>query len=226
MSNDDSPRLQLAVDATDLPTALRLAEAVYPHYDIAEVGTPLIIEEGLRALEALRRAFPDRQYLADLKIMDAGRLEAESAFRRGADIVTVLALADDKTIGGALEAADRHGRQIMADLINVPDAAGRARELQALGVQIICVHTAHDVQGGSTGPMATLHAVRKAVTCRLAVAGGLALEDVDRAVGAGAGILVFGSSLANHPAPGRLAAEIKNRIQKAYACNHHRKSSR
>ena len=83
MSNEDSPRLQLAVDATDLPTALRLVEAVYPYYDIAEVGTPLIIEEGLHALEALQRAFPDKQYLADLKIMDAGRLEAESAFRRG-----------------------------------------------------------------------------------------------------------------------------------------------
>ncbi len=226
MSNEKLPRLQLAVDATDLHTAVKLVEAVHPHYDIAEVGTPLIIEEGLHALEVLKRAFPDKQYLADLKIMDAGRLEAESAFRRGADIVTVLALADDKTIGGALEAADKHGRQIMADLINVPDAAGRARELQILGVQIVCVHTAHDVQGSGTDPMATLHSVRKAVTCRLAVAGGLTLENVDQAVGAGADILVFGSSLANHPTPGRLAADIKNRIRQAYACNHHRKLSR
>jgi len=54
----------------------------------------------------------------------------------------VLALADDKTIQGVLEAAEEYGGQVMADLINTPDPAGRARELQTLGVPIVCVHTA------------------------------------------------------------------------------------
>ena len=34
--------------------------------DIAEAGTPLIIEEGLRALEAMKEARPDKAYLAHL----------------------------------------------------------------------------------------------------------------------------------------------------------------
>ena len=45
MNHTDRPLLQLAVDATDLHSAEKLAQAVYPHYDIAEIGTPLIIEE-------------------------------------------------------------------------------------------------------------------------------------------------------------------------------------
>ena len=226
MNDPGTPLLQLALDTTDIQTALRIAESVHPHYDIVEIGTPLIVEEGLHALEAIKRKFPDKQYLADLKVMDAGRLEAESAFRRGADIVTVLALADDKTIQGALEAADEYGGQIMADLINVPDTVHRTRQLQSLGVHIVCVHTAHDVQGSGTDPMANVLAVREAATCRLAVAGGLKLENVDQAVGGGADILVFGSSIATHPAPGRVAAEIITRIRQACTCNHHRKSSR
>ncbi len=213
MTNKHRPLLQLAVDATDLETALNLVETVYPHYDIAEIGTPLIIEEGLRALEALKSRWPDKQYLADVKIMDAGRVEAQSAFRRGADIVTVLALADDKTIQGALAAAEKYGGLIMADLINVADPAGRARELQTLGVPIVCVHTAYDVQGGHVDPMAHVHAVRKASTCRVAVAGGMKLQNVDQAVAGGADILVFGGSIATHAAPGRIAEEIMTRIE-------------
>jgi 3-hexulose-6-phosphate synthase len=208
MTRKDRPLLQLALDATDRQTARHLVQKVYPHFDIAEVGTPLIIEEGLRVLEALKREWPDRQYLADVKIMDAGRLEAESAFRRGADMVTVLALADNKTIQGALEAAEQYGGQLMADLINTPDPAGRARELQTLGVPIVCVHTAHDVCGGDIDAMADVHTVRKATSCRVAVAGGLTLENVDQAVAVGADILVFGTSIATHPEPGRIAQEI------------------
>ena len=213
MTNKHRPLLQLAVDATDLPTALNLVEAVYPHYDIAEIGTPLIVEEGLRALEALKSKWPDRQYLADVKIMDAGQLEAQSAFQRGADIVTVLALADDKTIQGALEMAEKYGGLIMADLINTPDPASRARELQTVGVHIVCVHTAYDVQGSHIDPMTHVHSVRKASTCRVAVAGGLKLENVDQAVAGGADILVFGGSIATHPTPGRMAEEIMTRIE-------------
>ena len=226
LSNRSRPLLQLAVDATDLQVAINLVGEVYPHHDITEIGTPLIIEEGLRALEVLKSRFPDTQYLADLKIMDAGHLEADRAFQRGADIVSVLALADDRTIQGALEAAEKHGGQIMVDLINVPDVVARVRQLQSLGVHGICIHVAHDVQGNGKDPMAALHLVRKETACCLAVAGGLKLENVDQAVSSGADILVFGSSLASHPDPGQLACEIIARMQQACPCDPPEETSR
>ena len=78
-------------------------------------------------METIKTRFPDKKCLADLKIMDAGKIEATSAFQRGADIVTVLGCADDQTVRGALEAAEAHGGLLMADLINVRDPVGRAR---------------------------------------------------------------------------------------------------
>ena len=220
MSNHNRPLLQLAIDTCDLSSALQLADVAYPDYDIAEIGTPLIVEEGLRALEALKSRHPDKQYLADLKIIDAGRLEAERAFEHGANVVTVLALADNETIQGALDTARDYGAQVMADLIGTPDPVGRARELESMGVQIICIHVARDAQHLRTHRMEEVQVMRKSLQARLAVAGGLKLENVNRVVASGADILVFGGAIASHPAPSKAAAEIINQIQEAHTCSH------
>jgi 3-hexulose-6-phosphate synthase len=201
------------VDTLNIVSAMRIADQVHPHYDILEIGTPLIIEEGLRALEAIKNKYPDKLYLADVKIMDAGLMEAESAFKRGADIVTVLAVADNRTLQGSFEAAEKYKGQIMVDLINAPDPATRAQELESLGVDIICVHTAHDSIETGHDPLWALKRIRDRVQCRLAIAGGLNLEHVKPAIGNGANILVVGSSITSSPAPGDAAAMIAQRIR-------------
>ena len=66
--------------------------------DWLEVGTPLIKAAGLDAVRALKERFPDRVIVANLKIMDAGRVEVEYAAKVGAGVVSVLAAADDATI--------------------------------------------------------------------------------------------------------------------------------
>ena len=49
------------------------------------------------AVRALRREFPSVTIVADMKIMDAGRVETECAAKAGADVVHVLAGASDAT---------------------------------------------------------------------------------------------------------------------------------
>jgi len=183
-----------------------IAEKVYPHYDIAEIGTPLIIEEGMGALEAVKAKFPDRTYLADLKIMDAGGIEAGSGFGRGADIITVLAAADDVTISNTVARAVEYGGRVMADLINVPKPVERAKQMEDIGVDIICVHTAYDVQSATDNPLEELNIVRSAVRCNVAVAGGLKRENIREVVDAGANIVIAGSAITCHPDP---ASEAK-----------------
>lgn len=209
------PLLQLAIDTLSTADALALLAKVHPHCDIVEVGTPLIIEEGLAALETLRKKFPDKQYLADVKVLDAGKIEATSAFRRGANIATVLAAADDRTIRGAVEAANAHGAKLMADLINVANASGRARELEKMGVHIVCVHTGYDSQQGGGSPLAELEQVRAAVKCSLAVAGGLNAKTVGQAIQAGADIVVVGGGITNQPDPRAAAQEIMRQLAEA-----------
>lgn len=207
---DKYPMLQIAIDVLSIKEALALVEKIYPFYDIAEIGTPLIIEEGMHALEAVKKRFPDRSYLADLKIMDAGKIEAGSGFDRGADIVTVLAAADNLTINNAVACKKDYGGQVMADLINVPEPAQRAKELENIGVDIVCVHTAYDVQSEINNPLEELKVVRSAVSCKVAVAGGLKRQNIQEVLDAGANIVIVGSAIIRHPDPASEAEAVYN----------------
>jgi len=210
-----APLLQIALDVTSRADALGLAARVYPHFDILEAGTPLLLSEGVAVLEALRSTCPGKRLLADLKIMDAGRLEASLAFDRGADIVSVLAVADDSTIRGALQAASERGGSILADLINTPDPLGRARELEAMGVHALCVHTAHDAAASGRSPLHELAALRPVTRALLAVAGGLALESAVESVTLGADIVVVGASVLGAPDPTESARSIRAAMARA-----------
>jgi len=212
MDRADPPKLQLAVDVLSLDEALRAAESVYPHFDILEVGTPLIFEEGLRAVQAMKERFPRKLCLADLKIMDAGSIEGRSGFRAGADIVTVLGAADDRTIADALATAQELNREVMVDLINVPDPAERAVKLADLGVPLLCVHTAHDASDQES-LFRDFRAVRSAVSCRLAIAGGLDIRSARAAAALGADTVVVGGGILRQPDPRSVAEEIMKQVK-------------
>ena len=74
----DHPIVQISLDLTSIEEALPVAEvAVAAGVDWLEAGTPLILAEGLRAVEALHARYPDHPIVADLKTMDGGYLETE-----------------------------------------------------------------------------------------------------------------------------------------------------
>jgi 3-hexulose-6-phosphate synthase/6-phospho-3-hexuloisomerase len=195
-THPDWPVLQVALDFTEISRALRCAqEAVEGGAGWLEAGTPLIKSEGLESVRALRREFPDHIIVADMKIMDAGRVEVETAAKAGADIVGVLGVASDATIAECVEAARNYGARIVVDLINEPDPARRAAEVEALGVDYIAVHTPIDVQMRGGDPFETLRKVREAVRLPLGVAGGIHSENAADAVEAGAQIVIVGGAI-------------------------------
>jgi 3-hexulose-6-phosphate synthase/6-phospho-3-hexuloisomerase len=202
------PCLQLAVDTESLDEGLTLVEKVYPNFDIVEVGTPLIIAEGVQAVEAIKTRWPDKLCLADVKIMDAGLMEADIAFNAGADIVTVLGCSDDSTISGVVESARKHGKIVMADMINCADITGRAKQLEALGVNILCAHASVDSANDADSLFVEITSTRMAVDCPLAIAGGVNQETLLDAVMAGASIVVVGSAISRANSPSQTAAEI------------------
>ena len=88
------PILQLALDFANLSQALRVAEEATQAGEIwLEAGTPLIKSEGVEAVRRLRAEFPAHTIVADMKVMDAGRVEVEIAAKAGANIVAVLGAA-------------------------------------------------------------------------------------------------------------------------------------
>ncbi len=94
--------LQVALDVVELKRALQIAqESLEGGADWIEVGTPLIKSEGMQAVRSIREHFPDSVIVADMKVADTGTMEVEMAAKAGANIVCVLAEADDSVIAEA-----------------------------------------------------------------------------------------------------------------------------
>jgi 3-hexulose-6-phosphate synthase/6-phospho-3-hexuloisomerase len=143
----------------------------------------------------MRKAFPDRTILADMKTVDTGAMEVEMAAKAGADVVIVLGSADDSTILDGLRSAHKYGVRLMADLISVPDPVKRAVELEALGVDYVNVHIGIDQQMIGRNPVSLLREISEKVNVQLAVAGGLDAESAAQAVNAGAKIVIVGGNI-------------------------------
>ena len=202
-------QLQLALDEPDLEVAVTRGRELIDLVEIIEVGTPLVIEYGMESVRRIREACPGVEVLADLKVMDAGRLEASLAFRAGADWVSVLGLAADATVRGVIEAAADAGGRVLVDLIGCPDIPERAAELLRLGADVICVHTAFDRQQSGANPLEELSQLLEvAPSERAAVAGGIRPETLSQVREFAPRIVVVGSYLADHSRPREAAIEM------------------
>lgn len=153
-------KIQAALDCFTLEDALGIAEKISPYVDILEAGTPLMYSEGFRAVSGLKKAFPEKLVLADMKIVDAGYACAARAFDAGADIVTGLGMTNDATLEGVIRAAHERGKFALADTIGVRDLANRSRELDELGFDYIMVHTAFDLRDCIQTPIEALKVLK------------------------------------------------------------------
>lgn len=212
------PVLQLALDFVDLKRAVKNAKAaVAGGADWLEAGTPLIKSEGLDAIRELRRLFPRATIVADMKIMDAGRIEVETAAKAGANIVDVLGAASDATILECIQAAKNYGAKIVVDLIAVKDPVSRAREVEGFGADYITVHCAIDEQMEGKDPFETLRTVAGSVSVPVGVAGGINSETAHRALEAGASIVIVGGAITKAIDPKEAVGTIKKAMEKMVA---------
>lgn len=93
------PLVQISLDLTEVAEALDTAEmALRAGVDWLEVGTPLILAEGMEGVRRLCERHPDTPIVADLKTMDGGWLEAEIMAKAGATHVVVMGRAHRETI--------------------------------------------------------------------------------------------------------------------------------
>ena len=209
------PILQVALDFIDLPRALKLAgEALQGGADWIEAGTPLIKSSGLDAVRELRKRFPKATLVADMKIMDVGRIEVESAAKAGADVVVVLGLASDSTIRECIEAGKHYGAKIMVDLLEVDMLLERAKEVERMGADYIGVHASIDEQMEGKASFQGVRAIAGKIGIPIAVAGGVNSENAHEAVEAGANIIIVGGAITKNVDAKKATAEIKKAIEK------------
>lgn len=205
-------KLQLALDGS-LHDSLSILDLVADQIDIAEVGTPLLFREGIGAVATIHDQFPGLTLLADLKIADAGQVEASIAFEAGCDYATVLGFVSNATVDGALQAARTFGSTIMVDLLQVPDLLTRTKELIALGCQLFCVHTAYDLHTSGATPFAELDQLRHALPhAALAVAGGIGPHNLSHVLLLRPEIVIVGSAITQAADPRQAAIAIREQI--------------
>ncbi|MEO6529781.1 MAG: 3-hexulose-6-phosphate synthase [Specibacter sp.] len=205
-------KLQVAIDLLTTEDALELAGKVAEYVDIIELGTPLIKAAGLSVVTAVKKAHPDKIVFADMKTMDAGELEADIAFKAGADLVTVLGSADDSTISGAVKAAKAHNKGIVVDLIGVADKAARAKEVRALGAKFVEMHAGLDEQAKPGFDLTGLLRAGEESRVPFSVAGGVSLTTIEAVQRAGADVAVAGGAIYGAADPALAAKQLRAAI--------------
>jgi bifunctional enzyme Fae/Hps len=197
----DPPYLQVALDNPNIDQILGVIKSL-PDSDhlILEAGTPLIKRYGVDVISKLREVAPNAFIVADLKTLDTGNLEARMVADATADAVVVSALAPTSTIDKVIEEAHKTGIYAVIDTLNLPDPMPMLRKLKALP-DVVELHRAIDVeeteyQWGSIPEIKAL-AEKQSKNVLIAVAGGVRVDNIGEALGAGADILVVGRAITN-----------------------------
>jgi len=195
--------VQISLDLTSIPEAIATAHlALRAGVDWLEVGTPLIIAEGMNGVRALRREFPAVPIVADLKTMDGGWLEAEIMAKAGATHVVVMERAHPETIKVVVKAGKDFGLGVMGDNLGAEDMLSAAQRLEDLGCGFVIHHIGYDQRRGIVArgercpsPLDQLREVVQAVGVPVQAVGGLTIEQAVRTPEYGAPLVVLGAPL-------------------------------
>lgn len=198
--NLSNPLVQISLDLTNIAEALNTATvAVEAGADWIEIGTPLVLAEGLHAVRALRKEFPTHPLVVDLKTMDGGYLEAVMMGDAGADAVIVMGRAHDATIDRVIEAGEEFGMLVMGDDLGAPDRVAECVRLEQRGVGMVVHHVGFDHRNAhperELTPLTDLSHIVAATTVPVQAVGGLSMSQAVSCPGLGAPVVVFGAPL-------------------------------
>jgi 3-hexulose-6-phosphate synthase len=208
--------VQISLDLHTIEDALLVAQiAAEAGVDWLEAGTPLMIEQGMGSVRALRAKFPNHPIVCDFKVCDGGGLFARLAGEAGANYMDVMAAAHDATLRAALREADKHQVSVIADIMFCPDPVAAAVRAQTIGVHMIGWHLGYDHRAENRGLRAIdgLDDVLQAVRIPVQVVGGLSVEHAIESARRGAASVVIGGPLVPGDRGAKLAATLREIVQ-------------
>jgi 3-hexulose-6-phosphate synthase len=203
-------KLQLALDRLTREKCIQLVKETEANIDWIEIGTGVIKEYGMAMVREMRELFPGKVIVADMKTCDAGAHETMQAFEAGADITTVMAFSNDRTIKDTIEVAKEYNKRIMIDLLEV-ESSKRMEELHRLGVDLVSLHVGKDKQKEGAFDE-DLFSLVKPYPFEVTVAGGLNESSLPGVIPNNPDVVIIGSAITKAENPSEAAARIKEMI--------------
>ncbi|OGG01314.1 hypothetical protein A2Z33_05365 [Candidatus Gottesmanbacteria bacterium RBG_16_52_11] len=186
---------------------------------IIEAGTPLIKEQGMRAISALRDWWAMvtagtgiiPYIAADMKTMDRGATEVMLSARAGASAVVALGIAPVETLNVFIERCRSEKLDSMVDMMNVDAPVKVLRRLKKLP-DVVILHRGVDEETFNRDkpiPYLQINKIRSTYDVRISVAGGDTIREVQRAIFNDADIVVVWKEFfAPTTSTGKLAGEF------------------
>ena len=167
-------KLQLAIDIPEENKIFNIIESLYDFIDIVEIGTPVIMKYGTNIIRNVKTHYPKKTILADLKIIDGGKTEAEIGFSAGADIITVISSSDKNTLLYVKDASLEYKKDVMLDFINTNLISNEYKKYINYNYKYYCIHTSHDSTYSGNNPLLNLNVFNKICpNNKIVVAGGI-----------------------------------------------------
>ncbi|MBV7431939.1 orotidine 5'-phosphate decarboxylase / HUMPS family protein [Dermabacteraceae bacterium P13115] len=213
------PRLQVAVDATDMVSALGPLNKAVAHVDVIECGTIWVIAEGLKVVREVRALYPEKTILADVRIAEAGSLISRQCFEAGADWVSCVAGASLATIGQVVKVAEEFGGEVQVEL-GETYSAERARAWRELGVKHVIVkrsrdrEAAGDLSWGESDVSRVSELAEMGFT--VTVTGGIKANELDVFKGRPVGVVIAGRGIMKADDPEAAALEMRDAIERVW----------
>lgn len=215
------PRLQIALDTFDLPSALAPLQQAASQIDIIECGTILILTEGLHAVRAIRALFPEKEILADVRIAEAGSKIARACFEAGASLVSCVAGASLTTIEQVCKVAQEFDGEVQVELADEWYDAEKVSAWQKAGVQHVIVKRSRDREaaGDLSWKPEDLDRIDEIAATGLTVTitGGVSPADLPDFAGHPVGIVIAGRSIVAAEDPYAAALSLRKTIEEVWA---------
>lgn len=206
-------KLQLALDRLTKEQCYEILTKTASTIDLIEIGTGVIKEYGMAIVRDIKKDFPEKMIVADMKTCDAGMHEAKQVFSAGADITTVMGYAHNGTIKDMLQVASENNKRVMVDLLGIEDPK-RVSEIIDLGADLLSLHIGKDMQ--KEGKIATqklfdLFGGRDDV--EVAVAGGINEMTIENFLQYNPSIIIVGSAITKAQDPTGIAQRLKGMMK-------------
>jgi bifunctional enzyme Fae/Hps len=189
------PYLQISLDIPELDRTKKIIAQI-PKSDriILEAGTPLIKRYGTKVISDLREIAKDMFFIADLKTLDVGKVEADLAYDETADAVVAAGLAPAETLDAFIHEAKRLGIYAVVDMLNVEEPIKKLKTLKEFP-NVVILHRGIDQETGKAIGLELIQEIRQVFADKrflVAVAGGIVPETAKEALEKGADIIIVG----------------------------------